>query len=190
MEFILQPWQLFLTILAGLINRQQHEVIEYLRTENQVLKETHGKKRIRLNDDQRRRLAVKGKVLGRKILGEIETNVTPDTIMRWHRQLVAEKWDYSERRKPVGRPRAEKEIVELVLRMARDNSSWGYDRIQGALANLGRRISDTTGNGDSTVFIRILLPSRGERHGSVRGPPQGGMAGDGARAWPCRRQPP
>ena len=67
MSFILQPWQLYLVILAGWINRQQQEVIEYLRTENQVLKEKLGKKRILLNDDQRRRLAVKGKILGRKV---------------------------------------------------------------------------------------------------------------------------
>jgi transposase InsO family protein len=144
MEFVLQPWQLLLTILAGWINRQQQEVIEYLRTENQVLKEAHGKKRIKLNDDQRRRLAVKGKILGRKVLGEIGTIVTPDTVLRWHRQLVTEKWDYSHRRETVGRPRTKKEIVDLVLRMARENPSWGYDRIQGALTNLGHEISDTT----------------------------------------------
>ena len=93
---------------------------------------------------QRRRLAVKGKILGRKVLGEIGTSFTPDTILRWHRQLVAETWDYSDRRKSVGRPRVRPEIVDLVLRMARENPSWGYDRIQGALANLGHKISDTT----------------------------------------------
>jgi len=82
MNFILQPWQLLLLILAGWVNRQQQEVIEYLRTENQVLKEKLGKRRILLNDDQRRRLAVKAKVLGRKLLTEIGTLVTPDTILR------------------------------------------------------------------------------------------------------------
>jgi transposase len=75
---------------------------------------------------------------------EVAAIVSPDTILRWHRQLVAQKWDYSDRRKAVGRPRISKEIVELVLRIARENASWGYDRIQGALANLGYRISDTT----------------------------------------------
>ena len=69
MKFVLQPWQLLLVVLAGWINRQQQEIIEYLRTENQILKESHGKKRIPLTDDQRRRLAVKGKALGRKVLG-------------------------------------------------------------------------------------------------------------------------
>ena len=95
MKSLLQPWQLLLLILARWINRHQQEVIEYLRTENQVLKEKLGKKRILLNDDQRRRLTVKGKVLGRKVLQEIATIVTPDTILRWHRELVARKWDYS-----------------------------------------------------------------------------------------------
>ena len=144
MNFVLQPWHLLLTILAGLVNRQQQEVVEYLRAENQVLKEAHGKRRIRLNDDQRRRLAVKGKILGRKVLGEVGTSLTPDTILRWHRQLVAEKWDDSDRRKSVGRPRVRPEIVELVLRMARENPRWGYGRIQSALANLGHRVPDTT----------------------------------------------
>jgi hypothetical protein len=85
MSFVFQPWQLLVIILAGWINRHQQRAIDYLRTENQVLKEAHRKKRIRLNDDQRRRLAVKGKILGRKVLGEIVTIVTPDTILRRHR---------------------------------------------------------------------------------------------------------
>jgi len=78
MEFILQPWQLFLVILAGWMNRQQQEMIDYLRTENQVLKEKLGKKRILLDDGQRRRLAVIGKVLGRKRLEEVGTHSTPE----------------------------------------------------------------------------------------------------------------
>ena len=130
---------------AGWVHRQQQEVIDYLRTENQVLKEKLGKKRILLSDDQRRRLAVKAKVLGRKLLTEVGTLVTPDTLLRWHRMLVAKKWDYSERRKDKpGRLPVADEIQELVLRLARENPSWGYDRIQGALANLGHDISDTT----------------------------------------------
>jgi transposase InsO family protein len=144
MSFILQPWQLLLLILAGWVNRHQQEIIEYLRTENQILKESHGKRRIRLNDHLRRRLAIKGKILGRKLLGEIASIVTPDTILRWHRQLVAEKWDHSHRRARAGRPPSSPVIVDLVLRMARENPTWGYDRIVGALANLGFTISDTT----------------------------------------------
>jgi transposase InsO family protein len=145
MSIIIQPWQLFLLSLSGWINRHQQHAIEYLITENQILKEKLGKKRILLNDDQRRRLAVKGKLLGRKMLSEIATIVTPDTILRWHRQLVAEKWDYSDRRtKKPGRPSVSEEVKWLVLRMARENPTWGYDRIQGALSNLGFNISDTT----------------------------------------------
>ena len=86
-----------------------------------------------------------GKALGSKVLQQVSTIVTPDTILRWHRELIAQKWDHSDRRsKPPGRPPTDPAIVELVLRMARDNPTWGYDRIQGALANLGQQISDQT----------------------------------------------
>jgi len=75
---------------------------------------------------------------------ELTTIVTPDTILRWHRELVARKWDHSDKRKSTGRPRLRQVVVDLILRFARDNPSWGYDRIQGALANVGYHISDTT----------------------------------------------
>ncbi len=140
---LLQPWQLFLLILAGWVHRRQQDVIEYLLTENRVLKEKLGKKRILLNDQQRRRLAVKGKIVGRKMLDQIATIVTPDTILRWHRELVARQWDYSGRRKSAGRPPVPQETVELALRLARENQRWGYNCIQGALRNLGHAISDT-----------------------------------------------
>ena len=84
MKTVLQPWQLLLLVLAGWVNRQQQDVIEYLMTENRVLREKLGKKRILLDDNQRRQLAVKGKTLGRRMLEEIATIVTPDTILRWH----------------------------------------------------------------------------------------------------------
>jgi len=145
MSFIIRPWHIFLLVLAGWINRNQQHMIEYLITENQILREKLGKKRILLNDDQRWRLAVKGKILRRKLLLKIATIVTPDTILRWHRQLVAQKWDYSDRRtKRLGRPPVSEEVKQLILRMAHDNPSWGYDRIQGALSNIGHEISDTT----------------------------------------------
>jgi len=132
-----------LIALAGWINRDQQEAIEYLRAENRVLKELLGKKRVLLNDDQRRRLAVPGKVLGLRRLRDLAGIVTPETILSWHRQLIAAKWDYSEKRqKTVGRPAIPQEIVDLVLRFARENPTWGYDRIQGALANLGHTLSD------------------------------------------------
>lgn len=145
MAFVLQPWHLYFAIVAGWINHQQQEVIDYLRTENHVLKEKLGKKRILLNDNQRKRLAVKGKVLGRHRLEEVGTLFTPDTILRWHRRLIAQKWDHSERRKStIGRPRVRQVIVDLIVKFAKENPTWGYDRIQGALANVGYHISDTT----------------------------------------------
>ncbi len=145
MNYVMHPWQFLLIGLAGWINRSQQEAIEYLRTENQVLREVVGKKRILLNDDQRRRLAVKGKMLGLRRLRELAGIVTPETILRWHRRLVARKWDYSDQRKPSpGRPVVEPVIVDLVLKFARENPTWGYDRIQGALANIGHEISDQT----------------------------------------------
>jgi putative transposase len=136
---------LFFIILSGWVNRQQQAIIEFQREEIEVFRETFGNKRILLNDDQRRRLAAKGKILGRKVLEEIGTLFTPDTILRWHRMLVAQKWNYNNRRhrKP-GRPPTPEEIAQLVVQMAQENPRWGYDRIQGALANLGHEISDQT----------------------------------------------
>ena len=97
-------------------------MIEYLRTENAVLREKFGKKRILLTDDQRRRLAVKGKLLGRKQLEQVGTLFTPDTILRWHRQLVANKWDYSNRKENKhGRPRIRQVIVDLTVKFAKEN---------------------------------------------------------------------
>lgn len=143
MKSVLHPWQMLLLILAGWINQRQQHAIEYVIAENQILREKVGKKRISLTDGQRRRLAIQGKVLGRRALAEICSLVTPETILRWHRELIARKWDYSKCRKKVGRPGTEKEVVGLVVKMAKENPSWGYNRIQGALANLGYRISDT-----------------------------------------------
>ena len=117
MDFVLQPWQLYFVILVGWVQRQQQEAIHYLIAENRVLKKQIRKKRILLNDDRRRRLAVKGKLLGRKRLQEIGTLFTPDTILRWHRTLVARRWDYSNRRSDIaGRPRVRQVIVDLILR--------------------------------------------------------------------------
>jgi len=121
---VLQPWQLFLVILAGWVNRRQQDAIEYLLTENRVLREKLGKKRILLNDRQRRRLAAKGKIVGRKMLEQIATIVTPDTILRWHRELVAQHWDFSGRRKNAGRPTVPQETVDMVLKLARENPRW------------------------------------------------------------------
>ena len=144
MSFVLHPWQFFFVVLVGWIEREQQKIILFYQAELETMMKAQGRKRLRLTDDQRRLLAVKGKSLGRKALMELTTIVTPDTILRWHRTLVAQKWDYSDRRNSVGRPPVEKDIVDLVLRFARENPSWGYDRIQGALGNLGFDVSDQT----------------------------------------------
>ena len=110
-----------LLVFSGWVNRQQQQAIDYLLEENRILCEQLGGRRLRLTDDQRRRLAVKGKLLGRKILGQVAGIVTPDTILRWYRRLVAKKYDGSKKRGP-GRPATHKEIADLVVRMARENA--------------------------------------------------------------------
>ncbi|MDG2122314.1 MAG: integrase core domain-containing protein [Verrucomicrobiales bacterium] len=145
MSFILHPWQLFFLVLSGLMNRRQQDIIEFQNAQIRILMDKMGRKRLLLSDDQRRLLAAKGKALGSRALTELTTIVTPDTILRWHRRLIAEKWDYSDRRKKAtGRPPVSVEVSRLVLGMAEENPTWGYDRIRGALANLGHEISDTT----------------------------------------------
>jgi transposase InsO family protein len=144
MNFILQPWQLLFAALCGWVTQRQQQFIGFQNSQIEALLQQLGKKRLRLTDDQRRLLAVQGHALGRKALRELTTIVTPDTILRWHRELVARKWDHSVKRKSVGRPRIRQVVVDSILRFARDNPSWGYDRIQGALANVGYHISDTT----------------------------------------------
>ena len=105
MTFILQPWQLFFVVLSAWVNRNQQQKIDFYVSQTKTLLECHGKKRILLSDDQRRVLAVKGRALGRKARSELTTIFTPDTILRWHRELVAQKWDYTDRwKKKPGRP--------------------------------------------------------------------------------------
>jgi putative transposase len=86
------PLHLFVASLVGWLQREQHDIIQYLREENRVLKAQLRQQRLRLTDDDRRRLAVLGASLGRRMLTHVATIVTPDTILRWHRQLVARKW--------------------------------------------------------------------------------------------------
>lgn len=137
------PWNIILISIAGWLNREQGAVIEYLKEENRVLRELLGNKRPRLNDDQRRRLAINGKTLGRKFLSTVCSIVTPDTILRWHRKLIAKKYDGSAHR-GLGRPRVLGLIQRLVVQMAHENRTWGYERIQGALTNLSYNICETT----------------------------------------------
>jgi putative transposase len=143
MPSLLQPLYLLLMMFAGWVNRHQLDIIDYLQEENRLLKERLSRRRVRFTDAERRRLARKAYALGRKALDGLDTLVTPDTLLRWHRELVAKKSDYSHRRGP-GRPRVMKSIVALILRMALENRSWGYTRIRGALANLGHQVGRGT----------------------------------------------
>ena len=134
-----------LSSVAGLRDgfHQNQELLlrnEYLAAENHILK-SQIKGRLRLSDGERATLAGIAKRLGWKALQEIACIAKPDTILAWYRKLVAQKFDGSKKRGLGGRPRVDATIEELVVKLARENSSWGYDRIVGALANLGQEIS-------------------------------------------------
>ena len=139
----LDPFRLLLIAVSGWMNQQQLQLIDYLREENRVLREQLGQRRLRFNDDQRRRLAARAKGLGSKLLREVATIVTPETLLAWHRRLIAQKYDGSGKRGR-GRPRKSAEIEDLVVRLAKENRSWGYRRIQGALSNLGYEVGRGT----------------------------------------------
>ena len=137
------PLQYLIASLALWLNRQQQEVIDYLKEENRLLKAKLGDRKIQFTDAERRRLAIRAKAVGRKLLSQLDTLITPDTLLRWHRELVAQKWNFVQRRGP-GRPRTKDEITSLILRMAEKNPSWGYTRILGAMRNLGFSVSRGT----------------------------------------------
>jgi len=137
------PLQYLIAAFGLWMNRQQQDVIDYLKEENQLLKAKLGGRKIQFTDAERCRLAIRAKALGRKLLSQLDTLVTPDSLLRWHRQLVAQKWNYVHRRS-VGRPRIKDEIAELILRIAEENPGWGYTRILDALRNLGHQVSRGT----------------------------------------------
>ena len=135
--------QFLVLTVAGWVNRHQDDLIDYLREENRVLREQLGSRPARLTDAQRRRLAVRGQKLGRRVLTQVAGIVTPDTILRWYRKLIAKKYDGSACRGR-GRPSTRREVAGLVVRMAVDNPQWGHTRIRGALSNVGHNIARTT----------------------------------------------
>src|SRR4030095_9610937 len=137
------PLAFFVLLFSGWVNRHQQAVIDYLLEENRVLRAVNGSRRRRLTDDQRRRLAVKGHVLGRRHLAAIAGIVTPDTIWRWYRRLVATKYDGSPTQRP-RRPTTKPDIAALVVRRANENPTWGYTRIRGGLQHLGHDIARNT----------------------------------------------
>ena len=128
------PLHFLMVGFAGGVNRQQQAAIEYLRAENEVLKSHPKWRRLRLTDDERRRLAVKGKTLGLKLVSEVACIVTPGTILAWHRRLVAAKWTF--RRRTQRLPPLADEVRALIVELARNDSNWGYRSIRDRLAKL------------------------------------------------------
>src|ERR671922_1398709 len=152
-------WKYLFAYITGTVDQALLLRNEYLVTENRILRnQIPG--RVRLTDGERKTLAEIGHKLGKQALQEVATIVKPDTILGWHRTLVAQKCDGSQQRKAPGRPTIDPELEALVVRMAQENRSWGYDRIVGALANLGYTVShQTVGN----VLKRHGIPPAPER---------------------------
>jgi putative transposase len=121
-----------IAMVAGWVQRHQQQVIADLIEENRVLKAQLGGRQLRLTDTERRRLATLAHPLGRTRLKEMATLVTPETLLRWYKQLIAQQFDGSTMQRPGGRPRIAEEVEQLVVRMAAENPSWGSRRIQGA----------------------------------------------------------
>lgn len=136
-------WLRLLGYVTGSVNQELLLRNEYLAAENRILR-AKLPTRFRLTNPERTTLAEIGKRLGGKALADIATVAKPDTILAWYRKLVAQKFDGSKHRTHPGRPGVASEVEALVVRMARENSGWGYDRIVGALANLGHQLSDQT----------------------------------------------
>src|SRR5258705_13059585 len=152
-------WARILAYVTGTVDQELLARIEYLAAENRILK-AQLKGRLKLSDAERATLGEIGHRLGRNALAEVATVARPDTILAWYRKLVASKFDGSKARRGPGRPRITREVEQLIVRMAEENRDWGYDRIVGALANLGDVISDqTVGN----ILHRHALPPAPER---------------------------
>src|SRR5207244_3087947 len=152
-------WKQLLAYITGTVDQELLLRNEYLVTENRILR-NQMKGRLRLSDGERKVLAAIGQKLGKQALKEVATIVKPDTILGWHRKLVAQKFDGSAQRKNPGRPTIAKDLEALVVRMAQENRSLGYDRIVGALANLGYTVSDQT---VGHILKRHDLPPAPER---------------------------
>ena len=152
-------WARVLAYVTGTVDQELLARNEYLAAENRILK-AQLKARLKLSDVERAMLGEIGHRLGRKALAEVATVARPDTILAWYRKLVARKFDGSKGRRGPGRPRVTRAVEELIVRMAEENRDWGYDRIAGALANLGYEVCDqTVGN----ILQRHALPPAPER---------------------------
>jgi putative transposase len=152
-------WKTLFAYITGTVDQELLLRNEYLVTENQILRnQIQG--RLRLSTGECKALAETGQKLGKQALEQVATIVKPDTILAWHRKLVAQKFDGSQQRKALGRPKIDQELEALVVRIAQENRSWGYDRMVGALANLGYTISgQTVGN----ILKRHGIPPAPER---------------------------
>jgi len=158
-------WKHLLAYITGTVDQELLLRNEYLVTENRILRnQLQG--RIRLSDGERKALAVIGQKLGKRALKAVAQIVKPETILAWHRTLVAQKFDGSQQRQSPGRPRIDPELEALIVRIAQENRSWGYDRIVGALANLGLTVSDQTVAISSSAMVS-------HRRQSGRRPPRG-----------------
>jgi putative transposase len=143
--------QIVLLALTGWLDRRERDALAYLIEENRILRHQLGGRRLPLTDDDCRRLAARAYRVGRAALRQLATIATPDTLLRWHRQLIARKWTYATRSRRRG---AVSEIRHLVVRMTSENPTWGYTRIQGgALENVGHRVARST--------IRRILKAAG-----------------------------
>src|SRR5262249_47565431 len=156
-------WKQLLVSITRSVDQELRVRNAYLAAENRILRnQITG--RLQLSDGDRQALAEIGQKLGKQTLEEVATIAKPATILAWHRKFVAQKGDGSKRRKALGRPRVDQELEALVVRMARENRSWGYDRIVGALHNLGYTVSDqTVGN----ILKRQGIPPAPERKTTV-----------------------
>jgi putative transposase len=156
-------WARLLAYVTGTINQELLLRNEYLAAENRILR-GQIKGRLLLSEGEKVTLAEIAHRLGRMALEDVAATAKPDTILGWYRKLIANKFDGSKLRRSIGRPKVDQEAERLVLQMARENPSWGYDRIVGALANLGHRLSDqTVGN----VLRRHGISPAPERKQSV-----------------------
>ncbi|MCC7170199.1 MAG: transposase, partial [Planctomycetes bacterium] len=139
-------WKRILATLTGTVDDELRRRNEYLVAENRVLRSRLGS-RVPLKDEERSVLARLGKALGLRTLAEIASIAKPETILGWHRRLIERRERSASNARGAGRPRVDSSIERLVVRMARENRTWGYDRIVGALENVGITVAaQTVGN--------------------------------------------
>ena len=172
-------WVRILAYITGTVDQELLLRNEYLATENRILR-AQIKGRLLLSDAERKTLADIGYRLGRKALEDVANAAKPDTILGWYRKRVARKFDGAHARHHPGRPRIEPELEKLVVRMAKENLGWGYDRIVGALANLGYTLSDETVR---NILRRNATPS--PQNASSQRPGKSSSA----PIWPCSQEP-